>query len=117
MSGNDGKKVGGPLPGGPPRSRTRNVANNTRPSSMSQSGALSAPADPACWCGEPSKARVEGRVLGGLAILAVPVCNDHIPPSQAEADRLIAVTLLAIAEGVAEADLGVPPGRRRSRRG
>lgn len=56
-------------------------------------------------------------MLGGLAILAVPVCNDHIPPSQAEADRLIAVTLLAIAEGVAEADLGVPPGRRRSRRG
>ena len=32
---------------------------------------------PPCWCGAPGKARVEGRVLNGLAIIAVPVASQR----------------------------------------
>lgn len=99
----------------PPRNAARSMGAGAGDGSGQR---VKSTALPPCWCGGSGTASVEGRVLNGLAILTVPVCNNHIPSTAAGAERLIALTLLAIADGVAEADLGVRSrGRRRCRHG
>lgn len=110
----DDKKIGGPPRKRPPRAR-QNVAHNTTGRVASQSSATTRGGkSPSCWCDAPTTAWVEGRVLGGLAVLAVPVCDKHIPQDHAQAERIIAATLIAIGDAVNHANTDVS-GRGRKR--
>lgn len=94
--------------------------NAAAPGGSGASDANSRPDHPIellCHCGGPNSALIEGRVLGGLAILSIPVCDQHVPQNHAQAERLIAATLIAIADAVGRVDFGVARGRRRSRNG